>query len=66
MKPNVALLVERLHRGGMQVNEVEDERGFGIEEIIIIGAYGEIKLQGRQVRKGFLAESKEVFALTYM
>ncbi len=65
LPPNCGLRIEGLHRGGMQVDEEEDAKYFGIEEINLKGASGEIILKGKQVRKSFLAESKQVFTLTY-
>lgn len=65
VKSNEVLLVERLLRSGMHVDNAEDAESFGINEITIVGAYGEIKFQGDQVRKSFVAESKTVFTLTY-
>ncbi|HZS04407.1 MAG TPA: hypothetical protein VFD58_06190 [Blastocatellia bacterium] len=59
VKPKEALLVERVQRGGMQVDEDEEATDFMIEELTITGAFGEIKLQGYQVRKSFVAESKK-------
>ena len=63
--PNQSLRVERMHRAGMQVDETDEAKVFSIEEMIILGANNEIKLQGEQVRKSFVPESKRVYALIF-
>jgi len=56
-----ALLVEHLNL----VDKSYEAADFPIEEIEITGTYGEIKLQGEQVFKSFVAESKKLSAITY-
>jgi len=65
LMPHSALLVERVHRGGMQVDEADEAATFAINELVVVGDYGEIRLQGKQVRKAFVPESKKAFVLMY-
>ena len=61
LQPGEALQVERFK--DMQATSVVAR--FSIEEITITGANGMIKLQGEQVPKSFIAESKQLYTLTY-
>ena len=61
--PGDALRVEQLNLVDRQDGDAASR--FAIEEIDISGADGEIKLQGEQARKSFVAESKKVYTLTY-
>jgi hypothetical protein len=65
LMPGEALLVERVHRAGMKVDEDDEAESFAIEDITIVQAQGEIRLEGKQARKSFVPESKKVFTLTY-
>jgi hypothetical protein len=60
--PGEALRVARVPDSDMQDGE---PMHFSIEEIAITGAHGEIRLQGEQARKAFVAETKKVHTLTY-
>lgn len=63
--PGEALLVERVVRLGMQVNDAEEAESFLIEELAIRGAHGEMRFQGEQARKVFAPESKKLYTLLY-
>lgn len=63
--PDEVLRIQTVHRGGMQVNDAEEAEFFSIEEITIIGVNGEMKLQGEQARKSFVAHSRDIYILTY-
>lgn len=63
--PGEALLVERVVRLGMQVNDTEEAESFLIDELTITGARGEMKFQGEQARKVFAPESKKLYTLLY-
>jgi hypothetical protein len=60
--PNEALLIERVHW-----SEVQDDGSISlpIERITIVGANGEISLQGREVSKNFTSETKWLYTLIY-
>jgi hypothetical protein len=60
--PGEALLVKRLHDTSIKNGE---PAYFPIEEIVIAGAKGEIKLHGKQVPKAFIAETDRLFILAY-
>jgi len=63
--PNNALRITSIHRIGGQIDDNLEEGSFPIEEIIVIGPYGEIRVSGRQARKIFVAESNRLYTLTY-
>jgi hypothetical protein len=60
--PGEALLVKRFHDSSMQNGEPTE---FPIEEIVITGRNGEIKLQGKQTSKAFKSETERLYTLTY-
>lgn len=62
VSPGEALRVARIPDSDMRDGE---PMSFSIEEITISGAQGEIRLQGGQARKSFVAESKKIYTLTY-
>ena len=65
LMPDEALLAARVHRGGMQVDDAQEAEDFALDGIIISGARGEIRLEGEQLRKAFVPETKEVYTLRY-
>lgn len=60
-----ALRVTSIHRIGGQIDDAEEAISFPIEEISVIGVCGEIRVQGRQAHKIFVAESNRLYTLTY-
>jgi hypothetical protein len=60
--PGEALLVKRFHDSSIQNGE---PTYFPIEEIVITGGNGEIKLQGKQTSKAFMSETERLYTLTY-
>ena len=65
LKPGEALRVEQRNLRDEKVDATHNATNFFIEEIEVKGSYGEIRLQGEQVRQSFLAESKSQYTLTY-
>jgi hypothetical protein len=61
LQPGDALLVDHIRLADKDY-EASD---LSVEEINITGAFGEIKLQGAQVFKNFVADSKKLHTLTY-
>ena len=61
LEPGEALQLEVLNL----TDKHYDASDFAIEEIDITGTHGEIKLEGEQVYKGFVVESKKLLAVTY-
>jgi hypothetical protein len=59
--PKGALLIQRVSGPGLP----NDTASFAIDEVLIVGAYGEVMLRGQQVQSGFMPESKKVFAIRY-
>jgi hypothetical protein len=59
--PKSALLIQRVSGPGLP----DDSASFPINEVLIVGAYGAVMLQGEQVQKGFMPESKKVYAIRY-
>ncbi len=64
LMPNTAVRVGQVQGPGMPEG-AEAAASFEIEEIVIVGAYGEMKFQGEQVRKSFKPESKKLYSITY-
>ena len=62
--PHEAVAVRRLTNYGGH-DDTADAETFAIEEIRLSGAGGELLLQGDEARRGFLAESDTLYALTY-
>lgn len=62
LPPGQALLVEQLDSA---VDESHQVTNFSIEEIHVVGASGEIHLQGEQARTSFVAQSKKLYSITY-
>jgi hypothetical protein len=60
--PNEALRVARVPDSDMRDGE---PISCSVEEITITGADGELKLEGGQVRKAFVSETKRIYRLTY-
>jgi hypothetical protein len=56
-----ALLIQRVSGPGVP----NDAASFAINEVLIVGAYGEMMFQGEQVQKCFMPESKKVYAIRY-
>ena len=65
LMPNQALRVENQNLVDGKTDDASLAAKFSIEEINITGSYGEIKLQGEQARKMFVAESKKLYSITY-
>jgi len=65
LMPNEALRIDKQNLVDGKVDDASLAAKFSIEEINIMGGYGEIKLQGEQVRKMFVAESRKLYTLTY-
>src|SRR5215813_6640733 len=61
LMPNEALRIEKQNLVDGKVDDASQAAKFSIEEINITGSYGEIKLQGEQARKMFMAVSKKVY-----
>jgi len=61
LKPGEALRIEQLNL----VDKQYEAWDFPVEEIAISGAAGEIRIQGDQVYKSFVAESKKTYTITY-
>lgn len=59
--PKSALLIQQVSGPGLP----DDAASFAINEVVMDGAYGTVMLKGEQVRKSFMPESKEVYALRY-
>jgi hypothetical protein len=59
--PKSALLIQRVSGPGLP----NDAASFAINEVLIVGAYGAVMLQGEQVQKSFIPESKKVYAIRY-
>ena len=62
--PHEAVVVRRLTNYGGH-DDTSDAETFAIEEIRLNGASGEVTLQGDQARRSFLAESDNLYTLTY-
>ena len=62
--PHEALRIARItnYRGH---DDTSTTSTFIIEEISLNGTGGEVRLQGDQVRRGFVAESESLYTLTY-
>jgi hypothetical protein len=60
--PGDAFLIARFHDTSIRNGEPEY---FAFEEIAISGAYGGIRLDGRQAVKAFSAESDRLYVLAY-
>ena len=62
--PHEALRVARItnYRGHSDASTTST---FIIEEISLTGASGEVRLQGAEARRGFVAESESLYTLTY-
>ena len=58
--PNTALLVDRV--SGTQVPRADS---FVLSELVIRGAYGTIMLHGEQLRKSFVSEKRQRYAIEY-
>lgn len=65
LMPREALRIEQRNLVDGKVDDAHLAEKFQIEEIIITGSHGEVKLQGEQLRKMFAAESKKIHVLTY-
>ena len=65
LKPKEALRIAQSNIVDGKVDDASLSAKFYIEEINITGSYGEIKLQGEQARKMFVAESKKLYTITY-
>ncbi len=59
LMPNEALRIQRMQRGGMQIDESEEAKTFSLEELSMTGRSGEVKVERDRVRKSFVAESKQ-------
>ena len=59
--PKSALLIQRVSGPGLP----DDAASFAINEVLMVGAYGTVMLQGEQVQKSLMPESKKVYALRY-
>lgn len=62
---NEALRIEKCNLVDGEVDDVHQAARFFIEEIHITGSYGEIRLQGEQLRKAFVTETSKIHTLTY-
>jgi hypothetical protein len=62
LMPKTAVLVEQLKSAP---DDPDSAARFDIEEMIILGAYGEMRFRGEQLRKAFRHEWQNVFSLTY-
>jgi hypothetical protein len=60
--PGDALLIQKVHDNAVQDGEL---LYFGVEEIRMTGAYGSFCLEGVQLRKNFVPESRRVYVLAY-
>jgi hypothetical protein len=65
LMPNQALRIEKQDLVDGKTDDASLAAKFSIEEIKITGSYGEIKLQGEQARRMFVAESKQLYSITY-
>jgi hypothetical protein len=65
LRPNEALRIEQRNLVDGKADDAHQAARFSIEEVDITGSYGGIKLQGEQLRKMFVPESKKVYTLTY-
>ena len=63
--PGDALRVGQLNLKDMPEDYSHQATDFGIEEIEIAGASGQIKLVGRQAYNGFVPKSEKTYTLTY-
>ena len=65
LNPEEVLLIHTIHRPRDQAAEEFLNRDFCADEMELAGAYGEIKLRGAQVPKGFAVLSENHRAITY-
>jgi hypothetical protein len=65
LKPGDALRIEQRNLVDGPQDERNQASNFAIEEIILEGANGVIRLEGEHARKSFLPQSKKTYTLTY-
>ena len=65
LNPEEVLLLSTIHRPQDQAEEDLLSQGFCADEVELSGAYGEVKLSGAQVPKGFAVLSKKRRVFTY-
>lgn len=65
LKPDEAMRIDQLRLGEDQAGKMDGFDGFAIEEISLVGAYGEIHLAGEQVGRSFIPASSKTYTLTY-
>ena len=65
LPPGYALLVEQRNLVDGPTDDAHQAANFSIEEINLSGAGKQVHLQGDEVRKGFVPESKKLYTITY-